>query len=74
MEQLGPFHLFYTLSCAEMCWPSVLAEVLRTLEKDKIQICYPEDWDGKAESIIALELKAAILDWKKNKKILTHQI
>ena len=71
MEQLGPFHLFYTLSCAEMRWPSVLAEVLRTLEKDKIQICYPEDWDGKAESIIvktSLELKAAILDWKKKQK------
>ena len=51
MEQLGPFHLFYTLSCAEMRWPSVLAEVLRTLEKDKIKIFYPEEWNGDAESI-----------------------
>merc|ERR1711994_986249 len=53
MEQMGPFHLFYTLSCAEMRWPSVLAEVFRTIEKGEIEICYPENnWDGKADSII----------------------
>ena len=57
MEQLGPFHLFYTLSCAEMRWPSVLAEVLRIVEKD-IEIIYPEKWDGKAESITVKTSKA----------------
>ena len=79
MEQLGPFHVFYTLSCAEMRWPSVLAEVLRTIEKGKIEICYSENWDGKAESIIvktSKEVKAAIkLFWnKKHGEHLTEQI
>ena len=64
MEQLGPFHLFYTLSCAEMRWPSVLAEVFRIIEKGEIEICYPEsNWDGKADSIIvktSSEVEAAI--------------
>ena len=76
MEQLGPFHLFYTLSCAEMRWPSVLAEVLRTLEKDKIKICYPEDWDGNAESIIiktSHEVETAIFNfWQKKQKHLNQ--
>ena len=43
MEQLGPFHLFYTLSCAEMRWPSVLAEVFRIIGNGKIKIYYPHD-------------------------------
>ena len=69
MEQLGPFHLFYTLSCAEMRWPSVLAEVLRTIVKG-IEICYPDKWDGKAESILiktSKEVQTAI-----NKKYGQH--
>ena len=43
MEQLGPFHLFYTMSCAEMRWPSVLAEVFRKIGNGKIKIYYPHD-------------------------------
>ena len=43
MEQLGPFHLFYTLSCAEWRWPTVLAEVFRVVEKGKIKIYYPHE-------------------------------
>ena len=51
MEQLGPFHLFFTLSCAEMRWPSVLAEVFRTIGNGKIKIHYPKNWEGEAEQI-----------------------
>ena len=29
MEQLGPFHMFFTLSCAETKWDHVLASVLQ---------------------------------------------
>ena len=28
IEQLGPFHMFFTLSCAEMRWPEMMAAVL----------------------------------------------
>ena len=57
IAQLGPFHLFYTLSCNEARWPSVLAEVLKVLQKEKIKIIYPSgNWDGKAESIIIKHL------------------
>ena len=69
MEQLGPFHLFYTLSCAEMRWPTVLAEVLRIIEKG-IDIHYPDNWDGRAETIIVKtseDIEAAIkLFWNKH--------
>ena len=54
MEQLGPFHLFYTMSCAEMRWHSVLSEVFRSIGKGKIQVHYElndGDWDGTAETI-----------------------
>ena len=51
MEQLGPFHIFFTLSCAEMRWPSVLSEVFRTIGNGKIKIHYDDDWDGTAEKI-----------------------
>ena len=79
MEQLGPFHLFYTLSCAEMRWPSVLAEVLRTIENGNIEICYPDNWDGKAESITVKtseQVKKAInVYWtKRHGQDLTEQI
>ena len=75
MQQLGPFHLFYTLSCAEMRWPSVIAEVLRTLEKGKIEICYPkENWDGNMESIIIQTFDKSEtsikLWWEKNQELL----
>ena len=75
MEQLGPFHLFYTLSCAELRWPSVLAEVLKQIENDNIEICYPDsNWDGKADSIIvktSAEVGDSIMQfWESNQQSL----
>ena len=52
MEQLGPFHLFFTLSCAEMRWPTVLADVFKTIGNGRIKIYYPKgDYDGTPEEI-----------------------
>ena len=45
IEQLGPFHFFYTLSCAEMKWIEVLSSLLRN-EGHKIDFHY-EPKDGK---------------------------
>ena len=45
IEQLGPFHLFFTLSCAEMRWIQVLSSLLRN-EGHKIEFHY-EPKDGK---------------------------
>ena len=37
MEQLGPFHFFFTLSCAEMKWPEVTTAILHYEQQiDKI--------------------------------------
>lgn len=55
MEQLGPFHIFFTLSCAEMRWPSVIAEVFRLVKNGKLIVTYELDetgeWDGRWDSI-----------------------
>ena len=57
MEQLGPFHLFFTLSCAEMRWPSIIVEVLKTvLSEKRLDITYQFDakgnWDGSWKSVL----------------------
>ena len=55
MEQLGPFHIFFTFSCAEMRWPSVIAEVFKVVKDGKLIVTYEldenEEWDGRWESI-----------------------
>ena len=56
MEQLGPFHIFFTLSCAEMRWPSVISEVFRTIGNGKIKIHYDDNWDGTAETITVTQV------------------
>ena len=50
MEQLGPFHLFFTLSCAETKWPEIMASILRKKGHDISFACDP--WDGKDESVL----------------------
>ena len=52
IEQLGPFHIFFTLSCGELRWSEVHLSLLRELEG--IDITYGsenEAWDGKDSSI-----------------------
>ena len=49
MEQLGPFHFFFTLSCAERKWPEMIAAILQN--KGHTVIFKSDEWDGKGESI-----------------------
>ena len=44
MEQLGPFHVFFTMSCAEARWPCVLVEVLKVKLKCKPKIMYLDNY------------------------------
>ena len=36
LHQLGPFHIFYTLSCAELRWPEVIANILLSEGKNVV--------------------------------------
>ena len=49
MEQLGPFHIFFTFSCAEMRWPNFIAAVWQ--EKGHQIKFTTNPWDGKWDSI-----------------------
>ena len=50
MEQLGPFHFFFTLSAAEMCWPEVTTAILCDDQKiDKI--IYEHGWEEDENDI-----------------------
>ena len=44
MEALGPFHLFFTLSCAEMRWACVLLAVLKAILKRKLNVMYLDNF------------------------------
>ena len=46
MEQLGHFHLFFTLSCAEMKWSEVHAAILHTIGE---KIMYEKGWENVSE-------------------------
>ena len=50
--QLGPFHLFFTLSCAEMRWPEVFINILKDFGITVIK--YGNDkfeWNGQDDRI-----------------------
>ena len=50
MEQLGPFHFFFTLSAAEMRWPEVTTAILHYEQKiDKV--LYQPGWEGDDKKI-----------------------
>ena len=50
LEQHGPFHLFFTLSCAEMNWPEVAASILQSNGCNVTFSSSP--WDGSSGSIL----------------------
>ena len=52
VKQLGPFHVFFTLSCAEMRWSEVFVSILRR-KGLKVEFIEDEDgnWDGDDENI-----------------------
>ena len=47
MEALGPFHLFFTLSCAEMRWACILLEVLKVKLNRPLKIMYLDNFVEK---------------------------
>ena len=50
MEQLGPFHFFFTLSAAEMRWPEVTTSILH-YEKSIDKIVYHLGWEQDERNI-----------------------
>ena len=56
MEQLGPFHLFFTFSCAETRWPTVILEVLKVVCHRDLKVTYKLDaegeWDGSWQTVL----------------------
>ena len=53
MEQLGPFHFFFTLSAAEMKWSDVSTAILHT--KGEVEkIVYLKDWEYDDNLIIVV--------------------
>ena len=51
VKNLGPFHLFFTLSCGEMRWSEVFVSILRSIGKDVKYIEGDKGWDGSDENI-----------------------
>ena len=52
VKQLGPFHVFFTISCAEMKWSEVFVAILRR-RGEKVEFIDDENgWNGKDENII----------------------
>ena len=61
MEQLGPFHFFFTLSAAEMRWPEVTTAILHYEQKiDKV--LYESGWENDESKI-----KIFSVGWEENK-------
>ena len=53
MEQLGPFHFFFTLSAAEKKWPEVATSILHS--KGNIEkIIYQKGWEHDEELILVV--------------------
>lgn len=50
IEQFGPFHLFFTLSCAERNWPEISAAIFQANQHTVTLSTNP--WDGEAQSIL----------------------
>ena len=52
VKQLGPFHVFFTISCAEMKWSEVFVAILRRRGEKVVFIEDENGWNGRDENII----------------------
>ena len=54
VQQLGVFHVFFTLSCAEMRWAEVYLSILQILGIENLEIRYGRngDWNGTENDIL----------------------
>ena len=66
MEQLGPFHFFFTLSAAEMRWPEVTTAILHYEQKIE-KILYQPGWEEDEEKI-----KIYSIGWEKDESKITN--
>ena len=74
MEALGPFHVFFTKSCAEMKWAYVLLEVLKVKLKRQLKIFYLDNfinsdgisqnvaWNGEENTVLLYDEKLSDID------------
>ena len=74
MEALGPFHVFFTFSCAEMKWASVLLEVLKVKLRRQLKIFYLDNfinsdgisqnvaWDGEPNTVLLYDEELSDVD------------
>ena len=62
MEQLGPFHFFFTLSAAEMLWPEVTTAILH-YEQQIDKIVYKCGWEEDDHKILIYSI-----GWEKDSK------
>ena len=53
MEQLGPFHFFFTLSAAEKKWPEVATSILHS-QGNIEKIIYQKGWEHDEELILVV--------------------
>ena len=52
VAQLGPFQIFFTLSCAEQCWSDMICNILKAEYKDlKIEYGNEDGWNGDDDLI-----------------------
>ena len=54
VQQLGPFHVFFTLSCAEMRWAEVYLAILRDMGIESLEIIHGRngEWNGTDNDIL----------------------
>ena len=78
VKQLGPFHLFFTFSCAETKWFDVMVSALRKKYGDSITIEFENDdrWDGNEDKIFVIDGKERIKlwDWINSKEESKHKL
>ena len=75
VQQLGPFHVFFTLSCAEMRWIEVYVCILKNMGISGLEIRHGRDgnWDGSDAEVFViddtLEEPLPLMEYLKNKKM-----
>ena len=70
IENLGPFNLFFTLSCADMRWDATFATILS--EKGYSIMFIKTEEDGLPKTLV--EVQTATGDWKSLRKFLEDDI
>ena len=58
LDNFGPFHFFFTLSCADLRWDENFAAILRAKDKDKkliLKYIIEEDQDGYPKTAVYVE-------------------